>query len=54
MAEALIYVLKLSKIEAYERAQATFDKVGLSNRLDYYPARLSGGQQRAAIALDPC
>ena len=54
VAEALIYVLKLSKTEAYEHAQATLDKVGLSNRLDYYPARLSGGQQRAAIALDPC
>ena len=24
--------------------------VGLSNQLDYYPAHLSGGQQRAAIA----
>ena len=51
VAEALIYVLKLSKIEAYERAQATLDKVGLSDRRDYYPAHISGGQQqRAAIA----
>jgi|GEM_PF-4903979 ABC-type histidine transport system ATPase subunit len=33
VAEALIYVLKLSKTEAYEHAQATLDKVGLSNRL---------------------
>ena len=51
VAEALIHVLKLSKIEAYERAQATLDKVGLSDRRDYYPAHISGGQQqRAAIA----
>ena len=51
VAAALIYVLKLSKIEAYERAQATLDKVGLSDRRDYYPAHISGGQQqRAAIA----
>ncbi len=51
VAEALIYVLKLSKIEAYERAEATLDKVGLSNRRDYYPAHISRGQQqRAAIA----
>ncbi|GIT25441.1 MAG: hypothetical protein CM1200mP41_14850 [Gammaproteobacteria bacterium] len=51
VAEALIYVLKLSKIEAYERAQATLEKVGLSDRRDYYPAHISGGQQqRAAIA----
>lgn len=51
VAEALIYVLKLPKIEAYERAQATLDKVGLSDRRDYYPAHISGGQQqRAAIA----
>lgn len=54
VAEALICVLELSKIEAFERAQATLDKIGLSNRLNYYPAHLSGGQQRAAIALDPC
>ena len=51
VAEALIYVLKLPKIEAYERAQATLDKVGLSDRRDYYPAHISGGQQqRAALA----
>jgi ABC-type histidine transport system ATPase subunit len=30
VAEALIYVLKLSKTEAYEHAQATLDKVGRS------------------------
>jgi ABC-type histidine transport system ATPase subunit len=49
--EAPIHVLKLAKPEALERAKAVLEKVGLSDKLDYYPAHLSGGQQqRAAIA----
>ena len=49
--EAPIHVLGLSKEEATERAKAMLDKVGLGNRLDYYPSQLSGGQQqRVAIA----
>jgi ABC-type histidine transport system ATPase subunit len=49
--EAPVHVLKVPKAEAVERAQAVLDKVGLSDKLDYYPAHLSGGQQqRAAIA----
>ena len=49
--EAPIHVLKLPKAEALERAKAILDKVGIGDRLDYYPAHLSGGQQqRAAIA----
>ena len=49
--EAPTHVLKLSKSEALERGQAMIEKVGLSDKLDYYPAHLSGGQQqRAAIA----
>ena len=49
--EAPVHVLKVPKAEAVERAKAMLDKVGLSDKLDYYPAHLSGGQlQRAAIA----
>jgi putative ABC transport system ATP-binding protein len=37
--------------EAWERAAAELDAVGLGHRLDHYPAQLSGGeQQRVAIA----
>ncbi|MFQ5776003.1 MAG: ABC transporter ATP-binding protein [Kiloniellaceae bacterium] len=49
--EAPIHVLKVPKAEAMERAKAVLSKVGLDDKLDYYPAHLSGGQQqRAAIA----
>ena len=49
--EAPISVLKISKSEAVERAEHMLERVGMSNRKDYYPAHLSGGQQqRAAIA----
>jgi len=49
--EAPVHVLKAPKAEAMERAKAVLNKVGLSDKLDYYPAHLSGGQQqRAAIA----
>ena len=49
--EAPIHVLKIAKPEATERGLAMLEKVGLSDKLDYYPAHLSGGQQqRAAIA----
>ncbi|MGV3555974.1 MAG: ABC transporter ATP-binding protein [Croceibacterium sp.] len=37
--------------DAWERAAAELDAVGLGHRLDHYPAQLSGGeQQRVAIA----
>ena len=37
--------------EAFDRAQASLETVGLGNRLAHYPAQLSGGeQQRVAIA----
>ncbi len=49
--EAPVHVLKKPKAEAIERAKALLDKVGIGDRLDYYPSHLSGGQQqRAAIA----
>ena len=49
--EALIYVLKIPKTEAIERAEATLNRVGMFDRREYYPAHISGGQQqRAAIA----
>jgi arginine/ornithine transport system ATP-binding protein len=49
--EAPVHVLRLPKPEAIERAKALLDKVGIGDRLDYYPSHLSGGQQqRAAIA----
>ncbi len=46
-----IVVKELPREEARERARALLTKVGLGDRLDYYPSQLSGGQQqRAAIA----
>ena len=49
--EAPVHVLKLSKAEALERAQAYLQRVGVYHRRDAYPAHLSGGeQQRVAIA----
>ena len=49
--EAPVHVLKLPRREAVDRARALLDKVGLTDKHDYFPAHLSGGQeQRAAIA----
>lgn len=49
--EGLIYGRKMPKKEAEERGRKALDKVGLSERYDYYPAQLSGGQQqRVGIA----
>ncbi|MEG6615002.1 ectoine/hydroxyectoine ABC transporter ATP-binding protein EhuA [Peptococcaceae bacterium 1198_IL3148] len=49
--EAPIHVLGVSKEEAEARAVDMLNKVGLGDKLDYYPAQLSGGQQqRVAIA----
>ncbi len=56
--EPLIVVQKKSKAEAKQIAQEALDKVGLSNRYDFYPSELSGGQQQRvgiarAIAVKP-
>ena len=56
--EAPIHVLKKSKAEASEQAEALLNKVGIYEQRDKYPAHMSGGQQqRAAIAralaMDP-
>jgi len=49
--EAPVHVLKVPKSEAIELAHEVLEKVGMGDKLDYYPSHLSGGQQqRAAIA----
>ena len=49
---------KLDKEQANEIGRRMLDKVGLSDRYDYYPYQLSGGQQQRvaiarALATDP-
>jgi octopine/nopaline transport system ATP-binding protein len=49
--EALIWVRKMSRRDAVERAMAVLGKVGMAAKHADYPQRLSGGQQqRVAIA----
>lgn len=49
--EAPVHVKKMDKREAHDLAVAELERVGLGDRIDYYPAQLSGGQQqRVAIA----
>ena len=56
--EGLIIGRKMPKAEAIKAAKEALDKVGLSDRYDYYPSQLSGGQQQRvgiarAIAVQP-
>ncbi|WP_109483674.1 amino acid ABC transporter ATP-binding protein [Paraburkholderia sp. C35] len=49
--EGPVYVRRTPVGEAREQARQLLDKVGLSHRMNAYPAELSGGQQqRVAIA----
>lgn len=56
--EGLVTARKVPKKEAEKRAKEALDKVGLSERYDYYPSQLSGGQQQRvgiarAIVVNP-
>lgn len=56
--EGLIYGRGMEKKKAVEIAKKALDRVGLSERYDYYPSQLSGGQQQRvgiarAIAVEP-
>ncbi|MBQ9257997.1 MAG: amino acid ABC transporter ATP-binding protein [Acidaminococcaceae bacterium] len=56
--EGLVYGHGVEKAKAVEIAKKAIDKVGLSDRYDYYPSQLSGGQQQRvgiarAIAIEP-
>ncbi len=49
--EGLTVVQKVGKREARERSEEMLRRVGLGDRLNYYPVQMSGGQQqRAGIA----
>ena len=49
--EGLIIARRMPKAQALVIGRQALDKVGLSDRYDYYPSQLSGGQQqRVAIA----
>lgn len=49
--EVPVYVLKVPRAQAIERAKALLERVGLADKADVFPSFLSGGQQqRAAIA----
>jgi octopine/nopaline transport system ATP-binding protein len=49
--EAPVHVQKRPRAECVEEAHALLKKVGIGDKVDYYPSQMSGGQQqRAAIA----
>ena len=56
--EGLVTAQKMNKKEARAQSVAYLERVGLGDRLDYYPCQLSGGQQQRvgiarALALRP-
>ncbi len=56
--ESLVVVQKMNKQEAKELALEELNRVGLSDRTEYYPHQLSGGQQQRvgiarALAIKP-
>lgn len=56
--EGLIIARKMVKEDAEQIGMAALDKVGLSDKYDFYPSQLSGGQQQRvgiarAIATSP-
>src|SRR3546814_18203184 len=52
--EAPVTVLKVPKTEAEERARGLLNMVGHGDKLNHYPAQLSGGQKpRVALAPPP-
>ncbi len=56
--EGLIVARKVAKQEAEKIGKAALDKVGLSDKYNFYPSQLSGGQQQRvgiarAIAANP-
>ena len=56
--DAPVRVLKQDKAKAEATARDLLEKMGLSERADYYPCQLSGGQQQRvaiarALALNP-
>lgn len=56
--EGLVTARRVPKLEAEKTARKMLDKVGMTQRADYYPHELSGGQQQRvaiarAIALNP-
>lgn len=56
--EALVVVQKMDKKKAEEIARHELNRVGLSDRVHYYPHQLSGGQQQRvgiarALAIQP-
>jgi ABC-type histidine transport system ATPase subunit len=53
--EAPLHVLKASKAETRDKAEALLARVGIAEKRNSYPSQLSGGQQqRAAIARALC
>ncbi|NDI36407.1 amino acid ABC transporter ATP-binding protein [Chengkuizengella sediminis] len=56
--EGPVTVKKIPKAEAREKAEDLLQKVGLADKIDYYPFQLSGGQQQRvgiarALAMEP-